>query len=105
MNSDLPMKYGFPLVLALTVLSLIPLCAAAAEWGAAECVEVTIARLELAEKTWRESGRGPTEAEEKALFESYDTTAESYYQLAGEKRREIAGYLSENPNQLRTLKR
>jgi len=97
------MRYGLTLALVLTGLSLASLCAAAAELEAADYVEITVARLKLAETTWRETGRGPTEAEEEALFESYDTTAESYYQLAGEKRREIADYLNENPNQRRTI--
>lgn len=90
MNSP---KFG----LVLAALLLLVVSAAGAELTVEEFVDATIARLELAETTWRQEGRSPTRAEEDDLFEVYGTTAESYYQFAGARHRDIEGYLAENP--------
>lgn len=79
------------LLLALPVLG--------AELTVADYVDITIARLELAETTWSEEDRSPTQAEEDDLFESYGTIAEVYYAFAAKHRREIEDYLEESSEQ------
>jgi hypothetical protein len=89
----------FALALAVTLAALLLLTglpARAAELTVADYVDLTIARLELAQRTWSEEGRSPVETEEAALFEAAGTTAKVYYRFAGENGKAIESYLEEN---------
>jgi HAMP domain-containing protein len=89
-------RFGLALVAvaALVLLSGVP--ARAAELTVADYVDLTIARLELAQRTWSEEKRSPVETEEAALFEARGTTAGDYFRFAGRHGQEIEGYLEEN---------
>jgi hypothetical protein len=90
-------RLGFALAVTIAALILLSgLPALAAELTVAGYVDLTIARLELAVKTWSEEGRSPVETEESALFEARGTTAKVYFHFAGAHRKEIAGYLEAN---------
>ncbi len=78
-------------------LLLAALPAAGAELTVWEYVELTIARLELAQSTWAEEGRSPTAEEEAVLFDELSMEAASYYRFAARHRREIDDYLAANP--------
>jgi len=89
----------FGLALAVTLAALILLTglpARAAELTVGDYVDLTIARLELAQKTWSEERRSPVETEEAALFEARGTTAKAYYRFAGAHGKAIESYLEEN---------
>jgi hypothetical protein len=90
-------RFGLALAFTLAALILLPgLPARAAELTVADYVDLTIARLELAVRTWSEERRSPVETEEAALFEAKGTTAKVYFHFAGEHGKEIEGYLEEN---------
>lgn len=76
---------------------------AADELDVADFVELTIARLEQAEETWSAEGRSPTQAEDDALFETYGTTSEYYYERASELRRQVEAYLEDHPELRRRI--
>ena len=80
-----------------TALFLAMTSVAVGQLSVVDYIELSIARLELARTNWNEEGRGLTEAEEAALFDSFGTTAETYYDYAGEMAEEIAAYLDDNP--------
>lgn len=92
-------RFGLALValVALALLAGIPV--QATELSVAGYVDLTIARLELAQETWGEEGRSPVETEEAALFEAYGTTAKVYFRFAGAHPSEIEGHLAENTEQ------
>lgn len=89
-------RFGLALVAVAALALLAGLPARAEELTVADYVDLTIARLELAQRTWSEEGRSPVETEEAALFEARSTTAQAYYRFAGKHPDEIAGYLEEN---------
>ena len=78
---------------------LLTFPALGAELTVADYVDLTIARLELTDTAWSEQGRSPTQAEEDDLFESWQTTAESYYGFAVKHQRKIEAHLEDNPQQ------
>lgn len=80
---------GFALLLAPTV---------AFGLSVADYVDLTIARLELAEAAWRDESRSPTQAEEDDLFELFATTSEVYMSFSSENERGIEAYLGEHPH-------
>ena len=90
-------KCRLQLVLTAVAALLAVLPAAGAELTVMEYVELTISRLELAQTTWSEEGRSPTETEEAALFDELATDAETYYRFAGQHRQKIEDYLAANP--------
>lgn len=89
-------RFTFALVAAAALVLLTGLPVLAAELTVADYVDLTIARLELAQRTWTEEGRSPVETEEAALFEARTTTAAAYYRFAGEHGKAIESYLEEN---------
>ncbi|HEV8582572.1 MAG TPA: hypothetical protein VGX68_26190 [Thermoanaerobaculia bacterium] len=89
-------RFTFALVAVAALVLLTGLPVLAAELTVADYVDLTIARLELAQRTWTEEGRSPVETEEAALFEARGTTAKAYYRFAGEHGKAIASYLEEN---------
>jgi hypothetical protein len=89
-------RFGLTLIAIAALALLAGLPVLAAELTVADYVDLTIARLELAQRTWSEEGRSPVETEEAALFEARGATAEAYYAFAGAHGKEIASYLEEN---------
>jgi hypothetical protein len=89
-------RFTFALVAFAALVLLTGLPVLAAELTVADYVDLTIARLELAQRTWSEEGRSPVETEEAALFEAKGTTSKVYFHFAGEHGKEIEGYLEEN---------
>lgn len=60
-------------------------------------VELTIARLELVETAWRETGAPPAEEEIDELYDSYGTDREAYFCFSGENKRALKAYLDKHP--------
>lgn len=89
-------RFGLALIAVAALVLLTGLPVLAAELTVADYVDLTIARLELAQRTWSEEGRSPVETEEAALFEARGTTAKAYYGFAGEHGKAIESYLEEN---------
>lgn len=85
-----------PWIAASMLLAAWP--AAADDLTVERYVDVTIARLELAETTWTEEDRSPTQAEEDELFEIFATTAEAYLAFPAKHREAIEDYLEANPD-------
>ena len=92
-----------PMLIALVATLLFAVPSLAVELTVADYVDLTIARLELAQRTWSEAGRSPTQAEEDDLYESMGTTVESYFAFAAKHRREIEAYLEAHADQRETI--
>lgn len=92
------MKRGLLMLSLILALPLSAPLAAAEELTPADFVDLTIARLELADVTWRDEERAPTDEEEDALFADLNTTEEGYYEYWGNHRQEVENYLAENPD-------
>ena len=84
---------------------LIPLAAVAgnAELDVERYIELTIARLELVEASWRETGEPPPQSEIEELYPAHGTDQETYLCFAGEKKEEIDAYLEEHPELQATI--
>lgn len=90
-------RFGLALVVTIAALVLLTgLPAHAEELTVADYVDLTISRMELAQRTWTEEGRSPVETEEAVLFEARGTTAKAYFSFAGRHAEAIADYLEEN---------
>ena len=96
-NNENNRRLGPVLVALLVLLTVLP--AQAAELTVADYIDLTIARLELARKTWSEDRRSPVETEEAPLFEARGATAKAYFRFAGEHSQEIESHLEANPEQ------
>lgn len=96
-NNENNRRLGPVLVALLVLLTALP--AQATELTVADYIDLTIARLELARKTWSEDRRSPVETEEAPLFEARGTMAKAYFRFAGEHSQEIESHLEANPEQ------
>ena len=85
----------------MSVVYLMPLPGSAAELSTQKYCELTVARLQLAERTWTTADRAPTEAEEGALLQAYGLTMKEYLSISSARPQEIAEFLASNP-QIRT---
>lgn len=91
--------YTFPALVLLVLLSPGAVGTAGAETLTLESYfEVALARLDLVVGTWEQTGHGPGEEEEAALFQQHGITPEAFYGFAGEHREEIAAYLEGHPD-------
>ncbi len=66
----------------------------AAEITVENYCQLTLARLQLVDRTWTTSDRPPTEQEQAALFQTYGTTMKDYLAMSSARAQEIAGYLA-----------
>ena len=98
MSTNKLKTWWFGIVLAVSLMVPVP-PVHAAELTVSQYVSLTVARLELARRTWTDEERSPVETEEAVLFEAQGTTSRAYYRYAGEHGKEIQRYLEEHTDQ------
>lgn len=90
--------------LTLACLTMLTALAFAAGTATAETpltvasyVDLSIARLELAEESWQQ-GRPPSAEQEAALWQGSDTTVHEYLAFPGRNAGEVDAYLATRPD-------
>lgn len=91
------MKHQLRVFLVAATLLLSAAAPSRAELDVPAYIELTIARLELVEASWRDRDEPPSEEELDELYSAHGTDREAYFCFSGEKSREIRAYLEEHP--------
>jgi hypothetical protein len=79
-----------------SLMSFVSL-ATPADLSVAKFCELSVARLQLAEKSWRTADRPPSSDEEEALLQSFGTTKKDFLTFSSARAQEVAQYLDGNP--------
>ena len=97
------MRFTARIVLLASMTALFATASSLAALDVEGYVELTIARLELIEESWREKDQPPSNEELEALYEEHGTDRETYFCFSGEKKRAIDAYLEKHPEQRETV--